>query len=78
MTELFGSKSCPFTGEMREWLEFNGREFVEYDVDEDSAALKRMEDLTDGQRIVPVLVEHGRVVQVGWQGRGCIAGARSS
>jgi glutaredoxin len=78
MIELFGSKACPFTGEMREWLELKGQEFVEYDVDEDSAALKRMQDLTNGQRTVPVLVEQGKVVQVGWQGRGCIVGARRS
>ena len=25
-----------------------------------------------GQRNVPVLVEDGRVVQVGWQGRSCV------
>lgn len=55
-----------------------GREFVEYDVDLDSAALKRMQDLTRGQRTVPVLVENGKVAQIGWQGRGCIVGARSS
>ena len=78
MTELFGSKACPFTAEMREWLEFNGREFVEYDVDEDTAALERVEYLTNGQRTVPVLVEHGKVVRVGWHGRGCITSARSS
>ena len=30
--------------------------------------------LTGGQRTVPVLVEDGKVIQVGWQGRGCIGG----
>jgi glutaredoxin len=62
---------------MREWLEWNGREFIEYDVDADSEALKRMREATNGQRTVPVLIEDGRVVQIGWQGRGCIAGADS-
>ena len=31
--ELYGSASCPYTREMREWLEWTGREFVEYDVE---------------------------------------------
>jgi len=27
------------------------------------------------QRMVPVLLEDGHVVQIGWQGRGCVVGA---
>ena len=34
----------------------------------------RMLQLSGGQRLVPVLVDNGAVVQVGWQGRGCIVG----
>lgn len=73
MTELFGSRNCPYTGEMREWLEWSGRDFVEHNVESDPAALQRMRDLT-GQSTVPVLVEDGKPVQVGWHGRGCYAG----
>lgn len=70
--ELFGTASCPFTQELRDWLDWKRREFVEYDVEADPDALKRMQVLTSGQRTVPVLVEDGKVVQVGWQGRGCV------
>ena len=69
--ELFGTQSCPFTQELREWLDWKRRDFVEYDVEADVDALRRMQDLTGGQQTVPVLVEDGRVVQIGWQGRGC-------
>jgi len=31
----------------------------------------RMRELAAGQRGVPVLVEDGKVVQIGWQGRSC-------
>jgi len=72
--ELFGSASCPFTQEAREWLDFKRQEFIEYDVEADAEALKRMQTLTDGQRTVPVLVEDGKVVQIGWHGRGCVVG----
>lgn len=70
-TELYGAATCPYTREMREWLEWNGRDFVEYDVDADPAALERMCEATNGQRTVPVLFEDGKPVQIGWRGRGC-------
>jgi glutaredoxin 3 len=57
---------------MREWLEWKRREFVEYDVESDPEALTRMLAITGGQRTVPVLVEDGCAVQIGWQGRGCV------
>ncbi len=71
-TELYGTASCPYTQEMREWLEWKGRDFEEYDVEADAEALKRMHAVTSGQRTVPVLVEDGKAVQIGWQGRGCV------
>jgi glutaredoxin 3 len=59
---------------MRDWLEFRGVDFVEYDVERDGEARLRMAALAQGSRTVPVLVEDGQVVQVGWQGRGCTVG----
>lgn len=73
-TELFGTPACEYTAEMREWLEWNNREFVEYDVERDPAALDRMRAATGGQSSVPVLLVDGKVAQIGWQGRGCFVG----
>jgi glutaredoxin 3 len=70
--ELFGSSSCPYTRELREWLEWKDREFVEYDVEADSEARARMMAISGGQRTVPLLVEDGNVTQIGWKGRGCV------
>ena len=70
--ELFGSARCPHTAEMRDWLEWKRSDFVEYDVEADASARSRMREVAGGQRTVPILVEDGKVVQVGWQGRGCI------
>jgi glutaredoxin 3 len=69
--ELYGTGTCPYTRDLREWLELRGADFVEYDVEHDSAARARMRALPGVERTVPVLVEDGAVVQVGWQGRGC-------
>lgn len=57
---------------MREWLEWQGHEFVEYDVEADDTARACMIALSGGQRTVPVLVEDGKVTQIGWKGRGCV------
>lgn len=70
--ELYGTRSCPYTQEMREWLEFRGTEFVEFDVDADRDARERIRTLANGQRTVPILVEDGKISQIGWQGRGCV------
>ena len=69
--ELFGTARCPHTQEMREWLEWKRSDFIEYDVEADTAARQRMRELAVGQRAVPVLVEDGKVIQIGWQGRSC-------
>ncbi len=69
--ELFGTKRCPYTDELRTDLEWRGEAFVEYDVDADPHAMERMVLLTNGSRTVPVLVEDGRVTQIGVNGRGC-------
>ena len=69
--ELYGSAGCPFTREAREALEWRRQDFVEYDVEQDGAALDRLIRLTSA-RTVPVLVEDGRVKEIGWQGRGCV------
>jgi glutaredoxin len=74
--ELFGTSGCPQTREMREWLEWRGVEFLEYDVETDQVAFERMKNLTGGQRTVPVLVDDGKLVQIGWQGRGCVVGTK--
>ena len=71
-TELFGAEGCPYTQEMREWLEWQGRDFQEHDVHRDPAAFERMRAATGGQTTVPVLLEDGRIVQIGWQGHGCV------
>ena len=70
--ELYGTARCPHTSEMREWLEWKRSELVEYDVEADPVARARMREIARGQRTVPILVEDGKVVEVGWQGHGCI------
>ncbi len=69
--ELFGTRDCPYTAELRDDLEFEGRAFVEYDVERDAGAMQRLRELCAAPLAVPVLVDDGKVVQVGMSGRSC-------
>ncbi len=72
--ELYGGRSCPYTAELREQLEWDGHTFAEYDVESDAQAFQRLAQMVEGPPMVPVLVEDGRVKAVGWHGRGCYVG----
>jgi glutaredoxin len=73
--ELYGAGSCPYTGELREHLAWSRVPFTEYDVEADAVARARLLALTGGRATVPVLVEGGRVKEIGWRGRSCTIGA---
>ncbi|MBA2343663.1 MAG: glutathione S-transferase N-terminal domain-containing protein [Rubrobacter sp.] len=70
--ELYTTAGCPYSEAAREDLEWRGVDFVEYDVERDQEAHERMLEITGGNRTVPVIVEEGKPVQVGWMGRGCV------
>jgi hypothetical protein len=59
----------------REHLAWSRIAFVEYGVEADEAARARLIALTGGHVMVPVVVEQGRVKEIGWRGRGCAIGA---
>lgn len=69
--QLYTTAGCPYSEAAREDLEWRGVDFVEHDVEKDRAAYERMLELTGGNSTVPVIVEEGKPVQVGWMGRGC-------
>jgi mycoredoxin len=74
--ELYGTTGCPYTAEMREWLDWKGSEFTEYDVETDAEARGKLRRIAQAPYTVPMLVEDGRVIQTGWQGRGCIVAGK--
>ena len=74
--ELYGTAGCPYTREMREWLEWKGKDFEEYDIEADPDARERMRVLAQAPYSVPLLVQDGKIVQVGWQGRSCVVNAK--
>jgi mycoredoxin len=73
--ELFATKTCPYCAEVRERLDADGLDYIEYDVEADGAARARLREMSGAHGMVPVLVEDGRVTQVGAAGRGCYVGS---
>jgi glutaredoxin 3 len=69
--ELYTTAGCPYSAAAREDLEWRGVDFIEYYVEKDRDAFERMLERTGGSRTVPVIVEEGKPVQVGWMGKGC-------
>lgn len=74
MLELFVTRGCPYCATLREQLEWDRRDYVEYDVERDDPARARLTALLGSRLMVPVLLENGRVAQVGVEGRGCYVG----
>lgn len=70
--ELYTTASCQYSAEAREDLEWRGVDFVEYDVETDPEARRRAIELAGSVLTVPIIVEEGKPVQVGWMGRGCV------
>ncbi len=70
--ELYVTAACPHCADLRDELEWQGKTFVEYDVQLDADAKARLLALSGGS-MVPVLVEDGVVTSIGWKGRGCYA-----
>ncbi len=70
--ELYVSSGCPYCAAARDALEWRGVLFVEYDIEQDRAAYDQMLQITGGQRMVPVIVEEGQPVRIGWMGQGCV------
>jgi glutaredoxin 3 len=70
--ELYSTTSCQYSAAAREDLEWRGVDFVEYDVENDPEARRRALELSGNLLTVPIIVEEGKPVQVGWMGRGCV------
>lgn len=64
--ELYTKPGCPYCDKARDHYTENNIEFTEYDAQNDSARKKEMLNYSNGELIVPVIVENGEYVQSGW------------
>lgn len=66
--QIFGKASCPYTNAARLDYARRGLEVEYFDVKKDPAAMSRFLDLSGGERRVPLIVEEGGEVTVGFDG----------
>jgi len=65
--EIYSKPGCPYTRALKRKLQHDGTPFVEHNVENDPAKLRRMLELNGGQRLVPTIVLGGDV-SVGFHG----------
>ncbi len=64
---IYTKVGCPYCAAAKNYYEQEGIEYDEIDVKQDAAAAKRAEQLANGARRVPVIVE-GDKVTIGFRG----------
>jgi glutaredoxin 3 len=64
---MYVKPGCPYCAAAREHYQKKNIPFDEIDVIDNPAAQKKLLALSKGERIVPVIVDHGKVT-LGWNG----------
>jgi glutaredoxin 3 len=63
---IYTKPNCPYCKKARDYYNENGIAFIEYDAQNDKARQKEMLEYTDGDLIVPAIVENGVYIGSGW------------
>jgi len=63
---IYTKPNCPYCEQARAHYVENGIEFTDHDAQNDLDRQKEMLAITDGDPVVPVIVENGEYVQSGW------------
>jgi glutaredoxin 3 len=70
MLTIYTKPGCPHCQKAREFYTASGVSFEDKNAQDNLDYRKEMFQLTDGDPTVPVIVENGRLKQIGWEGRG--------
>ena len=63
---MYTKPGCPYCDKARDHYNENGIDFIEYDAQNDKSRQAEMLELTNGDKVVPVIVENGEYKQSGW------------
>jgi len=67
---IYTKPGCPYCAKAMEHYSKRGVAFEDRNAQDDMRFRKEMLAMTDGDPTVPVVVENGRLLQIGWEGRG--------
>ena len=68
--KIYTKPGCPYCAKAREYYTERGIPFQEFNAQDNMKFRKEMLAISDGDPTVPVIVEDGRLKQIGWEGRG--------
>ena len=68
--KIYTKPGCPYCAKAREFYNERGIPFEDLNAQDNMKLRAEMLSLTDGDPTVPVIVEDGRLKQIGWEGRG--------
>lgn len=64
--EIYGKPDCPYCAQARAYYNSKNIEFVEYDAQNDKRRQREMLEFSDGDVVVPCIVENGVYIGSGW------------
>ena len=67
---LYTKPGCPYCAKARDYYNEKGVAFEDRNAQDNLDYRKEMFAFSDGDPTVPVIVENGRLKQIGWEGRG--------
>ncbi len=67
---MYTKPGCPYCAKAKNWYRENGISFTEKNAQENRDFRAEMFAFSDGDPTVPVIVEDGKLKQIGWEGRG--------
>jgi glutaredoxin len=68
--KIYTKPGCPYCAKAREFYNERGIAFQDLNAQDNMKLRAEMLSITDGDPTVPVIVENGRLKQIGWEGRG--------
>jgi glutaredoxin 3 len=67
---IYTKPGCPYCAKAREFYTEQGITFEDKNAQDDLNFRKEMLAFSNGDPTVPVIVEDGKLKQIGWEGRG--------
>jgi len=68
--KIYTKPGCPYCAKAREFYTERGIAFQEFNAQDNMKFREEMLSISDGDPTVPVIVENGRLKQIGWEGGG--------
>jgi glutaredoxin 3 len=67
---IYTKPGCPYCAKAKAWYAEQGVAFTEKNAQDNREYRREMFSFSDNDPTVPVIVEGGKLKQIGWEGRG--------